>query len=119
MNQQPAAVRGRNDTTMVNPLVWLVRPLFAPPRDFRDPDATLFLPRFPAWRRSLLLLVLVCPLVTAAIDSAIAHWDEPRRSFTILLKLESDAEAVPQTLFGDVADWVWVLAFYAMPASAL
>jgi hypothetical protein len=33
--------------------------------------------------------------------------------------LEPESQPVQQTLFGDMADQVWLLSFYAMPASAL
>jgi hypothetical protein len=104
---------------MVNPLVWLVQPLFAPQRDLREPSAALALPRFLAWRRSVLVLVLLFSVLTAAIDTATKLAGGPRRSFTILLKLEPESGTAQQTVFGDLADLAWLLSFYAMPASAL
>lgn len=104
---------------MVNPLVWLVQPLLAPQRDLREPSADLVLPRFLTWRRSVLVLVLLFTVLTAAIDTATALVGGPRLSFTLLIKLEPEAGPVQQTSFGDIADLVWLLSFYALPASAL
>jgi hypothetical protein len=104
---------------MVNPVVWLVHPLLVAARDLCQPSADFALPRFLAWRRSMLVLVLLLTLLTAALDTATKLVDGPRLSFTILLKLEPESGPVPQTLFGDLADLVWLLSFYAMPASAL
>jgi len=104
---------------MANSFRWLVQPLLILQRDLREPSADLVLPRFLAWRRSVLVLVLVLTVLTAAIDIASKLVDGPRPSLHILLKLESAAGPVQQTLFGDLADLVWVLSFYAMPASAL
>jgi len=104
---------------MANPLVWLVHPLLGTARDPRRPSADVVLPRFLAWRRSMLVLVLLFTLLTAALDTATKIGEEPRPSFTILVKLEPESGPVPQTLFGDLADLIWLLSFYAMPTSAL
>src|SRR5262249_4420112 len=104
---------------MANPLVWLVHPLLVTARDPRRPSADVVLPRFLAWRRSMLVLVLLFTLLTAALDTATKIGEEPRPSFTILVKLEPESGPVPQTLFGDLADLVWLLSFYAMPTWAL
>jgi len=96
-----------------------VQPLLAPQRDWREPSADLALPRFLAWRRSALVLVFLVTVLTAAIDTATKLAGGPRLSFTVLLKLEPESGPVQQTLFGDMADLVWLLSFYAMPASAL
>jgi hypothetical protein len=104
---------------MVNPLVWLVQPLFTPQRNLREPSADLAWPRFLTWRRSVLVLVLLFAIFTAALDTATKLAGGPQPSFTILLKLEPESGPVQQTLFGDLADLVWLLSFYAMPASAL
>src|SRR5947199_238790 len=104
---------------MVNPLAWLVHPLLAPPRDLREPNAALAWPRFLAWRRSILSLVLPVPALPAAIDTATQLAGGPRQSFTLPLTLEPESGPVRQTAFGDLADLVWLLSFYAMPASAL
>src|SRR5690348_6540574 len=104
---------------MVNRLVRLLQPLLAPQRDLRQPRAELVLPRFLAWRRSVLVVLLLSTVLTAGIDAATKLLGGPRHSLTILLKLEPESGPVPQTLFGDLADLVWMLSFYAMPASAL
>jgi hypothetical protein len=104
---------------MVNPIVWLLRPLFAPQRDLRESSVDLIRVRFLAWRRSLLVLVLIVTALTAAIDIATNIAREPQLSRTIVLRLELESEPAQQTFFGDAADFVWLLSFYAMPASAL
>src|SRR5262245_35005704 len=98
------------------PLVWLVRPLLAPPRDFRGPGSDPVLPHFLAWRRSMLVLVLLFTAFTAAIDTATKLVSGPQPSFDLLSRLDPDAEPVEQTFFGDLAELVWLLSFYAMPA---
>jgi hypothetical protein len=104
---------------MTNPFVWLVQPLLAPQRDLREGSGDLVLPRFLTWRRNVLILVLLCTILTAAIDAASKLVDGPPPSFTILLKLDPESGPVQQTWFGDLADLAWLLSFYAMPASAL
>jgi hypothetical protein len=104
---------------MANPFGWLVQPLLTPPRDLRERSADLVLPRFLAWRRSVLVLVLLVTALTAAIDTATRLVGGPGPSLEILLRLGPEAEPVQQTLFGELADLAWVLSFYAMPASAL
>ncbi len=104
---------------MVKPLVRLVRSLLAPQRDLREPSADFVLPRFLTWRRRMLILVILFTVLTAAIDTVTKLVGGPQLSFTILLKLEPESGPVEQTLFGDLADLVWLLSFYAMPASAL
>src|SRR5260370_31595845 len=104
---------------MVKPLVRLVRSLLAPQRDLREPSADFVLPRFLTWRRRMLILVILFTVLTAAIDTVTKLVGGPQLSFTILLKLEPESGPVEQTLFADLADLVWLLSFYAMPASAL
>ena len=77
------------------------------------------LPRYLAWRLRLLVLVILLSVITAAIDTATWIVGGPQLSFTIQLNLAPDTEPVQQTLFGDVADLIWLLSFYAMPASSL
>jgi hypothetical protein len=105
---------------LAGPFLWLVRPFFAPPRALGEASAAdQVLPRFLAWRLRVLVLVLLLTALTAAIDTATRLVGGPRLSFTILLKLEPDSGPVQQTLFGDLADLLWLLSFYAMPASSL
>ncbi len=105
---------------LVDPFLWLVRPLLAPPRDPRTANAAdHVLPQFLAWRLRVLLLVILLTVLTAAIDTTTRLVGGPRLSFTILLKLEPESGPVQQTFFGDLADVIWQLSFYAMPASSL
>jgi hypothetical protein len=105
---------------LVDPFLWLVQPLLAPPRDPREANAAdQALPQFLAWRLRVLVLVILLTALTAAIDTATRLVSGPRLSFTIVLKLELELEPVRQTLFGDLADLIWLLSFYAMPASSL
>jgi hypothetical protein len=105
---------------LFRPLLGLVQPLAAAPRDLRDPKAAdLVLPRHLAWRRSVLIVVLLLTMITAAIDTVTRQVSGPRPSFTDLLNLRSAFEPVQQTLFGDIGDALWTISFYAMPASAL
>jgi hypothetical protein len=83
------------------------------------PGDGLVLSRFLAWRRNLLVLVLLCTALTAALDTATRLVEGPQPSFTLLLRLDPEGAPVEQTWFGDLADLVWLLSFYAMPASAL
>jgi hypothetical protein len=102
------------------PLVWLLQPLFASPRALGEPDAAEgVLLRFLLWRRSMLILVLLFSVLTAAVDTTTQLVSGPRSSFTVQIQLGPEEEPAPQTLFGDVADVLWLLSFYAMPASAL
>src|SRR5262245_26907360 len=64
-------------------------------------------------------MALILTVMTAALDTTTNLISGPRPTFTILIHLGPDGEPVPQTLFGDVADFIWMLSFYAMPASAL
>ena len=105
---------------LAGPFLWLVRPLLAPPRDPGAANAAdLVLPQFLAWRLRVLVLVILLTALTAAIDTATRLVGGPRLSFTILLKLEPESGPVQQTVFGDLADLLWLLSFYAMPASSL
>jgi hypothetical protein len=105
---------------LVDPFFWLVHPLLAPPRDLRAADAPdQVLPQFLAWRLRMLVLVLLLTVLTAGIDTATQLVGGPRLSFTILLKLEPETGPAPQSFFGDLADLIWLLSFYAMPASSL
>jgi hypothetical protein len=104
---------------MANPFGWLVQPLLTSQHDLRERSADLILPRFLAWRRSVLVLVLLFTALTAAIDTATRLVGGPGPSLDILLRLGPEAGPVQQTLFGDLADLAWLLSFYAMPASAL
>src|SRR5262245_13388322 len=101
-------------TTMRNPFVWLVRPLVGSPRDLGEPSGDLVLARFVGWRRNILILVLVFTFLTGAIDIASKLVERPQPSFTVVLKLEPESGPVEQTLFGDIADVLWLLSFYAM-----
>jgi hypothetical protein len=104
---------------MVNHLVWFVQPLLGAHRDLHEPSTDFVLPGFLAWRRSMLILVLLFTVLIGVIDTATKLASGPRHSITILLRLGPDSVPVQQTLFGDLADLVWLLSFYAMPASAL
>lgn len=104
----------------LRPVLWLVHPLLTTPRDFRvQSTADDVLLRFLHWRRSALIVALILTVMTAALDTTTNFISGPRPTFTILIHLGPDGEPVPQTLFGDIADFVWMLSFYAMPASAL
>jgi hypothetical protein len=104
---------------LVDRFLWLVQPLLAP-RDLREANAAdQVLPQLLAWRLRVLVLVILLSVLTAAIDTATPLMGGPRLSFTILLKLEPEAGPVKQSFFGDLADLIWLLSFYAMPASSL
>jgi hypothetical protein len=47
----------------------------------------------------MLVLVLLFTLLTAALDTVTRIGEEPRPSFTILVKLEPESGPVPQTFF--------------------
>jgi hypothetical protein len=102
------------------PLQWLVQPLWEAPRDWQAPhDAERTLQRHLAWRRSALVLVIAFTGLTAAIDTATRLVGGPRTSFSFVLQLDPDEGLGEQTWFGDLADLLWSLSFYAMPAAAL
>ena len=105
---------------MTSPLQWLVQPLWDPPRDWSDPQADdLVLQRHLAWRRSVLVLVIAFTALTAAIDTATKLAGGPQVSFNFLLRIDPEEGPPEPTWFGDLADLLWLLSFYAMPASAL
>ena len=104
---------------MTHPLRWLVQPLWEAPRgDVREAD-DLALGRHLAWRRSLLVLVIAFTALTAAIDTATRLAGGPQFSFNFVLRLGPTEGPVEQTWFGDLADLLWLLSFYAMPVAAL
>jgi hypothetical protein len=99
---------------------WLVRPLWEAPRASNDHDSDeLVLERHLAWRRSVLVVVIVVTALTAAIDTATRLVGGPRTSFTFVLRLDLDEGPEEQTWFGDLGDLLWLLSFYAMPAAAV
>jgi hypothetical protein len=105
---------------LVDPFLWLAQPWLAPPRDLREADAAdQVLPQFLAWRLRVLVLVILLSVLTAAIDTATQLAGGPRLSLPILLKLQPESGPAPQSFFGNVADLIWLLSFYAMPASSL
>jgi hypothetical protein len=105
---------------LVDVILWFVQPLLAPPRDLREANrADEVLAQFLAWRLRVLVLVILLTAITAAIDTGTWLVSGPQLSFTVLLKLEPEAEPVEQTFFGDLADLLWQLSFYAIPASSL
>jgi hypothetical protein len=79
----------------------------------------LVLERFLAWRWNLLVLVIVLTALTAVIDTATKLVGGPQISFNFVLRLDPDEGPLEQTWFGDLADLVWLLSFYAMPAAAM
>jgi hypothetical protein len=105
---------------MLPPLKWLVQPLWDAPRAWNDHEADdVVLQRHRAWRRSLLILVIVFTACTAAIDTATKLVGGPQVSFNFVLRLDPAEDPAQQTWFGDLGDLVWLLSFYAMPAAAL
>jgi hypothetical protein len=105
---------------MTPSLKWLLRPLWDAPRDWdanEPPD--LVLRRHLAWRRSVLVLVIVVTALTAAIDTATRLIGGPQISFNFVLRLDPAGGQGEQTWFGDLGDLLWLLSFYAMPAAAL
>jgi hypothetical protein len=105
----------------INPLRWFAQPAVAPSKGTdtaeRGKDETLH--RFLAWRRRTLVLVILLTALTAAIDTATWLVGGPQLSIDFLMTLDPASEPVQQTLFGDVAEVVWLVSFYAMPAAAL
>lgn len=96
------------------------QPLLAPPR--KPGEATAadhIVARFLAWRLRVLLLVIVLTALTAMIDTATWLIGGPRLAFVFELRLDPESGPARQTLFGDLADLLWVLSFYAMPASSV
>jgi hypothetical protein len=105
---------------LVDPFHWLVQPSLVPPRDLREANAAdQVLPQLLTWRLRVLLLVILLTVITAAIDTAAPLLGGPRLSFNILLALGPEPGPCQQSFFGDLADLIWLLSFYAMPASAL
>jgi hypothetical protein len=105
---------------MRNPLQWLVQPLWQAPRDGKaPPTAELLLQRHLAWRRSVLVLVVAFTVLTAALDTATRLVGGPQTSFNFVLRLNPEEAPAEPTWFGDLADLLWSLSFYAMPAAAL
>src|SRR5690242_7407965 len=105
---------------MATPLKWLVQPLWDSPRDGNDPQADdLLLPRHIAWRRSVLVLVVALTARTAAIDTSTKLVGGPQTAFNFVLRIDPEEGPAEQPWFGDLADLLWLLSFYAMPAAAL
>jgi hypothetical protein len=105
---------------MIRPLRWLPGPLFTSPQTPGGlPAADLVLQRHLAWRRNVLVLVLVLTALTAIIDTTTRLVSGPRLSFQFTIWLDPETAPPEQTLFGDLADLAWLLSFYAMPAAAL
>jgi hypothetical protein len=105
---------------MTLPLQWLLQPLWDAPRSWNEhetDDAVLH--RHLAWRRSVLVLVIVFTAITAAIDTTTRLVGGPQTSFNFVLRLDPDEVPAEQTWFGDLADLLWSLSFYAMPVAAL
>jgi len=105
---------------MTTPLQWLVQPLWDAPRAWNVHEADdLVLGRHLAWRRSMLVLVIAFTTLTAALDTVTKRVGGPQISFNFVLRLDPDEGLPEQTWFGDLADLLWLLSFYAMPAAAL
>jgi hypothetical protein len=105
---------------MSPPLKWLVQPLWEAPRAWNGHEADdLVLQRHRAWRRSVLILVIIFTAFTAAIDTATKLVGGPQVSFNFVLRLDPAEGPAQQTWFGDLGDLLWLLSFYAMPAAAL
>lgn len=108
------------DIVMIKPLEWLLRPLLASRRNLDEPqNSEVVLQRHFAWRRSMLILVLIFTTLTAIIDTASKLIIGSRPSFKIVIWLDPDTSPPGQSLFGDLGDLVWALSFYAMPVAAL
>ena len=115
-------IKGDGDVEVkrrLNPFPWLQPSLTLPRHGSATCAADRALPQFLAWRRRLLVLVICLTALTAAIDTATWLVGGPQLSIDFLLALDPESEPVQQTLFGDVAELIWLLSFYAMPASAL
>lgn len=115
-------IKGDGDVEVkrrLNPFPWLQPSLTLPRHGSAKCAADRALPQFLAWRRRLLVLVICLTALTAAIDTATWLVGGPQLSIDFLLALDPESEPVQQTLFGDVAELIWLLSFYAMPASAL
>jgi hypothetical protein len=105
---------------MITPLRWLVQPLWAAPRAGNVHEADdLVLGRHLAWRRSMLVLVIAVTALTAALDTATKLVGGPQSTFNFVLRLDPDEGLPEPTGFGDLAELLWLLSFYAMPAAAL
>jgi hypothetical protein len=104
---------------LVQRFLWLFKPFVAPAAQGQISPGNEVLPRYLAWRLRLLVLVIVLTLITAAIDTSTWLVGGPQLSFNFQLNLGPETGPVEQTLFGDVADLIWLLSFYAMPASSL
>jgi hypothetical protein len=105
---------------MIKPLHWLLQPLLSSRRNLDEPQtADIVLQRHFAWRRSMLVLVLIFTSLTAIIDTTHKLINGAHHSFNFSIWLEHDTAPPAQTLFGDVGDLVWALSFYAMPVAAL
>ncbi|MFT3883738.1 MAG: hypothetical protein QM703_29425 [Gemmatales bacterium] len=105
---------------MIKPLDWLLRPLLASRRNLDEPQsADDVLLRHFAWRRSMLVLVLIFTTLTAIIDTTTKLVSGSRDSFKIVIWLDPDTSPPGQSFFGDMGDLVWALSFYAMPVAAL
>lgn len=105
---------------MIKPLDWLLRPLLASRRNLDEPQAAdVVLQRHFAWRRSMLILVLVFTALTAIIDTIAKLFYGSRPSFKFVIWLDPESTPPAQSLFGDLGDLIWALSFYAMPVAAL
>jgi hypothetical protein len=97
-----------------------VQPLWDAPRAWNGHEADdLVLGRHLAWRRSVLVLVIVFTALTAAIDTTTRLVAGPQVPFNFVLRLDPEEGLGQQTWFGDLGDLLWMLSFYAMPAAAL
>jgi hypothetical protein len=83
------------------------------------PADGLVLERQLAWRRSVLILVIVFTSLTAGIDTTTRLIGGPVDSFSFVLRLDPEEAAATQTWFGDLCDLLWLLSFYAMPVAAV
>ncbi|HQR05332.1 MAG TPA: hypothetical protein PLN21_00850 [Gemmatales bacterium] len=105
---------------MIKPLGWLLQPLLASRRNLDEPQtADIVMQRHFAWRRSMLILVLIFTALTAIIDTTAKLINGSRPSFKFVIWLEPETPAPAQSLFGDLGDLAWGLSFYVMPVAAL
>jgi len=105
---------------MIKPLGWLLQPLLASRRNLDEPQsADIVMQRHFAWRRSMLVLVLIFTALTAVVDTTTKLVSGSRPSFKIVIWLDPDTSPPGQSFFGDLGDLVWALSFYAMPVAAL